>query len=170
MEKWRANIGVVDQDVFLLNTSIFANIRFARPWASDADVEQAAKMANAHEFITGFENGYETEIGNRGYRLSGGQQQRLSLARALLRNPQILILDEATSALDSESEYLIKKAIDEMHHSRTILIIAHRLSTVATADKILVIEKGRVSEQGTKASLLEKAGKFASLWELQTKG
>ena len=170
MEKWRANIGVVDQDVFLLNTSIFANIRFARPWASDADVEQAAKMANAHEFITGFENGYETEIGNRGYRLSGGQQQRLSLARALLRNPQILILDEATSALDSESEYLIKKAIDEMHHSRSILIIAHRLSTVATADKILVIEKGRVSEQGTKASLLEKAGKFASLWELQTKG
>lgn len=170
MEQWRANIGVVDQDVFLLNTSIRENIRFARPLASDADIERATKMANAYEFIKEFENGYETEIGNRGYRLSGGQQQRLSLARALLRNPQILILDEATSALDSESEYLIKKAIDEMHHSRTILIIAHRLSTVATADKILVIEKGRVSEQGTKDSLLEKAGKFASLWELQTKG
>ena len=168
--EWRANIGVVDQEVFLLNTSILENIKFARPWATNDEVKKAARMANAHGFIKEFEDGYKTIVGDRGYRLSGGQQQRVSLARALLRNPEILILDEATSALDSESEYLIRKSIDDMHSSRTILIIAHRLSTVATADKILVIEKGSVSEQGTKDSLLEKAGRFASLWELQTGG
>ena len=125
-------------------------------------------MAHAHEFIEQLEDGYDTLIGDRGYGLSGGQQQRLSLARALLRNPDILILDEATSALDTVSERLIQKALEEMHSSRTVLVIAHRLSTIANADKIIVLERGRIVEQGSKEDLVSKEGEFAALWKLQT--
>jgi ATP-binding cassette subfamily B protein/subfamily B ATP-binding cassette protein MsbA len=164
---WRERIGVVDQDVFLLNTSVLENIKFSRPDASREAVETAAKIAHAHEFIEQLEGGYDTLIGDRGYGLSGGQQQRLSLARALLRNPDILILDEATSALDTVSERLIQRALEEMHSSRTVLVIAHRLSTIANADKIIVLEQGRIVEQGTKDDLVSKEGEFAALWNLQ---
>ena len=164
---WREKIGVVDQDVFLLNTSVIENIKFSRPDATREAVEAAAKMAHAHEFIEQLEGGYDTLIGDRGYGLSGGQQQRLSLARALLRNPDILILDEATSALDTVSERLIQKALEEMHSSRTVLVIAHRLSTIANADNIIVIERGRIVEQGSKEDLVSKKGEFAALWKLQ---
>ena len=167
MRGWREKIGVVDQDVFLLNTSVMENIKFSRPDATRESVEAAAKMAHAHEFIVQLENGYDTVIGDRGYGLSGGQQQRLSLARALLRNPDILILDEATSALDTVSERLIQRALEEMHSSRTVLVIAHRLSTIANADKIIVLEHGRIVEQGTKDDLVSKEGEFAALWNLQ---
>jgi ATP-binding cassette subfamily B protein/subfamily B ATP-binding cassette protein MsbA len=164
---WREKIGVVDQDVFLLNTSVIENIKFSRPDATREAVEAAAKIAHAHEFIEQLEDGYDTLIGDRGYGLSGGQQQRLSLARALLRNPDILILDEATSALDTVSERLIQKALEEMHSSRTVLVIAHRLSTIANADKIIVLERGRIVEQGSKEDLVSKGGEFAALWKLQ---
>jgi ATP-binding cassette subfamily B protein/subfamily B ATP-binding cassette protein MsbA len=165
---WREKIGVVDQDVFLLNTSVIENIKFSRPDATREAVEAAAKMAHAHEFIEQLEDGYDTLVGDRGYGLSGGQQQRLSLARALLRNPDILILDEATSALDTVSERLIQKALEEMHSSRTVLVIAHRLSTIANADNIIVLERGRIVEQGSKEELVSKEGEFAALWKLQS--
>jgi len=164
---WRERIGVVEQDVFLLNTSILENIKFARPNATLESVLAASKMAHAHEFIQKLENGYDTIVGDRGYGLSGGQQQRISLARALLLDPKILILDEATSALDSESERMIQNALEDMHNNRTILVIAHRLSTIVNADKIIVLEEGKVVEHGTKEELVTKAGRFATLWELQ---
>ena len=166
---WREKIGVVDQDVFLLNTTVLENIKFARPDATQEAVEIACRIAHAHEFIQSLENGYGTVIGNRGYRLSGGQQQRLSLARALLRNPQLLILDEATSSLDSLSERLIQEALDEMHQKRTVLVIAHRLSTIINADNIIVLNQGRIVEQGRKEDLMAKGGEFAKLWNLQTR-
>jgi ATP-binding cassette subfamily B protein/subfamily B ATP-binding cassette protein MsbA len=167
MRSWRERIGIVDQDVFLLNTSVIENIKFSRPDATIDSVKAAAKLAHAHEFIEQLKDGYNTLIGDRGYGLSGGQQQRLSLARALLRNPDILILDEATSALDTESERLIQAALEEMHSSRSILVIAHRLSTIANADRIIFLEEGRIVEEGTKDDLISKSGKFARIWKLQ---
>ena len=169
LNDWREKIGVVDQDVFLLNTTVLENIKFARPDATQEAVEAACKMSYAHDFIKNLEKGYETEIGERGYRLSGGQQQRLSLARALLRNPQLLILDEATSALDSISEKLIQEALEKMYQTRTILVIAHRLSTIADADNIIVLNQGRIVEQGRKDDLVATSGEFAKLWHLQTR-
>ena len=169
LNDWREKIGVVDQDVFLLNTTVLENIKFARPDATQEAVEAACKMSYAHDFIKNLEHGYETEIGERGYRLSGGQQQRLSLARALLRNPQLLILDEATSALDSISEKLIQEALEKMHQTRTVLVIAHRLSTIANADNIIVLNEGRIVEQGRKDDLIDRGGEFAKLWNLQTR-
>jgi ATP-binding cassette subfamily B protein/subfamily B ATP-binding cassette protein MsbA len=164
---WREHIGVVDQQVFLLNASVRDNIAFARPGATLEDIKRATRTAHAHEFIEKLKNGYDTIVGERGYMLSGGQQQRLALARALLRNPDILILDEATSALDTLSERLIQKALDEMHSYRTILVIAHRLSTVMNADQIIVLDNGQIIEYGTREELIQKAGKFAQLWNLQ---
>ncbi|MEO2177959.1 MAG: ATP-binding cassette domain-containing protein, partial [bacterium] len=166
-EKWRDLIGVVDQEAFLLNTSIRDNIAFARSDVSDQELEKVAIAAHADEFICNLENGYDTIIGDRGLRLSGGQQQRVVLARALLRNPEILILDEATSALDTESERLIQRTLDDLHSDRTIVIIAHRLSTVVRADKIIVIEGGELIEQGSPTDLIEAKGRFSSLWRLQ---
>ena len=166
-EKWRDLIGVVDQEAFLLNTSIRDNMAFARSDVSDQELEKVAIAAHADEFICNLENGYDTIIGDRGLRLSGGQQQRVVLARALLRNPEILILDEATSALDTESERLIQRTLDDLHSDRTIVIIAHRLSTVVRADKIIVIEGGELIEQGSPTDLIEAKGRFSSLWRLQ---
>jgi ABC-type multidrug transport system fused ATPase/permease subunit len=166
-EKWRDLIGVVDQEAFLLNTSIRDNMAFARSDVSDQELEKVAIEAHADEFICNLENGYDTIIGDRGLRLSGGQQQRVVLARALLRNPEILILDEATSALDTESERLIQRTLDDLHNDRTIVIIAHRLSTVVRADKIIVIEDGEIIEQGSPTDLIEAKGRFSSLWRLQ---
>jgi ATP-binding cassette subfamily B protein/subfamily B ATP-binding cassette protein MsbA len=169
LKTWREGIGVVDQDVFLMNSSVEQNILFARPQACKEAVIASAQAAHAHDFIQGFSDGYETIIGDRGYRLSGGQQQRVALARALLRNPNILILDEATSALDTDSEKLIQQTIEEMQHERTILIIAHRLSTVINADRIVVLDDGKIIEQGSPKDLLQQASNFARLWNLQGK-
>jgi ATP-binding cassette, subfamily B, bacterial MsbA len=164
---WRYNIGMVDQNVFLLNTSITENIRFGRTDASQDDIVHAATLAHADEFIRSLGNGYDTQIGEHGFKLSGGQRQRLALARALVRNPKILLLDEATSALDTISERHIQDAIKAMHGLRTIVIVAHRLSTVTDSDQIVVIDKGCVVEKGAKAELIKDAGQFARMWDLQ---
>jgi ATP-binding cassette subfamily B protein/subfamily B ATP-binding cassette protein MsbA len=164
---WRKHIGVVDQDVFLLNTSVAENIRFARTNASIEEIQAASELAHAHEFVVELKDGYDTVIGERGYKLSGGQQQRIALARALVRNPSILILDEATSALDTISERLIQQALEAMRNVRTVIIIAHRLSTVSKADRIIVLDNGCVVEQGSREKLLTDAGQFAKLWHLQ---
>jgi len=164
---WRKRIGVVDQEVYLLNASIEENIRFGREDVNDEDIKHAAKSALADEFIQSMEFGYDTVVGDRGYKLSGGQQQRIALARALVGNPDILVLDEATSALDSISERYIQKAIESMHRSRTILLIAHRLSTVSKADQIFVLEEGNIVQSGTKDELLRKEGTFLTMWATQ---
>ena len=164
---WRKIIGMVDQEVFLLNGSVKDNISFAADNLTMEDVERAAKLAHAHEFIIDLPHSYDAMIGDRGLRLSGGQQQRLALARALVRAPEVLILDEATSSLDSESERLIQKTLEELHASMTILVIAHRLSTIAKADQILVLESGRIVERGRFQDLVQAGGRFATLWRLQ---
>ena len=163
----RATLGVVSQDTVLLNDTVHANIAFGSPDATREQVEAAARAANATEFITGLPQGFETILGERGTRLSGGQRQRISIARALLRDPPILILDEATSALDPESERLVQDAIERLMKQRTALVIAHRLATVRNADQIVVLEAGRVVEQGTHAALIERNGLYRRLYDLQ---
>ena len=168
LSDWRDHISVVDQEPFLFHRSVLYNIQVSRPDATFDDVVEAARLANAHNFIVQLAEGYETVIGERGYRLSGGQRQRLSLARAILRNTEIMILDEATSNLDSESEKLIQDSLQKIQHERTMLIIAHRLSTIMKADKIIVLEKGRIVEQGTHTSLIAQRGRYANFWRLQS--
>ncbi|HET6896243.1 MAG TPA: ABC transporter ATP-binding protein [Candidatus Baltobacteraceae bacterium] len=163
----RAAIGIVPQEAQLFRGSIAENIRYGRLEATDEEVRAAAREANAEEFILGFPEGYETEVGERGLRLSGGQRQRVAIARAILRDPRILILDEATSALDSHSEVLIEQALDRLLPGRTTLIIAHRLSTIRRAHTILYIEAGRVVEMGSHESLLAKGGAYARLHATQ---
>jgi ATP-binding cassette, subfamily B, bacterial MsbA len=163
----RNNIGMVLQESFLFSGTLRENIKYGRPEASDEEVVQASMAANAHDFIMEFPDGYETLVGERGTRLSGGQRQRISIARALLRNPRILILDEATSALDSESEALIQEALDNLMKGRTTFTIAHRLSTVMNADTILVLENGKIVERGTHAELATAGGLYARLCEVQ---
>ena len=164
---WRRMIGFVSQDTFLFNAGVGQNIAFGDLNASEGEIREAAVRANAHSFIEQLPDGYETVVGDRGVRLSGGERQRLSLARALLRKPQILILDEATSDLDSRSERLIQESLDEMAHDCTIIVVAHRLSTLARADSIIVLDGGAVVETGTHDSLLRDGREYASLYHLQ---
>ena len=163
----RSLMGNVNQEAILFNDSIFNNIAFGTPGATRDDVERAARMANAHEFIMATENGYDTMIGDRGGRLSGGQRQRLSIARALLRNPSILILDEATSALDTESERLVQEALERLMSDRTTVVIAHRLSTITNADLICVMQDGRIVERGTHSDLIALGGIYHRLVSMQ---
>jgi ATP-binding cassette subfamily B protein len=165
-----ATIGFVTQESYLFHDTILANIRYGRPAASMAEVEQAARAAYIHDRIMEFPGGYDTIVGERGYRLSGGEKQRLAIARVLLHDPRILILDEATSALDTASEREVQKALDALMGSRTTVAIAHRLSTIVSADVINVIDAGRVVESGTHASLLREGGLYASLYQEQFEG
>ncbi len=163
----RSLMGIVSQEAILFNDNIYNNIVFGMKQVSEADVIKAAKVANAHDFIMQTENGYQTNIGDRGMKLSGGQRQRLTIARAVLKNPPILILDEATSALDSESEKLVQEALLNLMENRTAIVIAHRLSTIQHADEIVVIEKGRIVERGTHQFLMENNGAYRRLVALQ---
>lgn len=165
---WRHLFGVVSQDIFIFNDTIEDNIRFGKQHLSEEQIIKYAKLAGADEFISKLPQNYQTVVGERGYRLSGGERQRLSLARALVRNPQILILDEATSNLDSKSEFLIKKALFELQKEKTLIIVAHRLSTIMHADKIIVMEQGSIKESGTHQQLINDKGLYASLWEIQS--
>lgn len=166
-ESLRRVIGIVPQDTVLFNASIGYNIGYAKQGASQDEIEQAAKAAQIHDFIMGLPKGYDTEVGERGLKLSGGEKQRVAIARTLLKNPPILILDEATSALDSATERDIQSALDSAREGRTTLVIAHRLSTIISADKILVMRDGQITEHGTHERLLEKGGLYAELWEKQ---
>ena len=163
----RRNIGIVQQDVFLFSGTIRDNIMYGRLNATEEEMINAAKSANIHDFVMSLEKGYDTEIGERGVRLSGGQKQRISIARVFLKNPAVLILDEATSALDNTTEILIQNALDELCKGRTTLVVAHRLSTIRTADSIAVIDSGEVLEKGTHSSLLEANGIYKQLYSLQ---
>ena len=160
----RKKIGIVPQETFLFGGTVLENIRYGNQQASVEEVIEAAKKANAHEFIEKLEQGYETEIGERGVKLSGGQKQRISIARAILENPQILILDEATSALDNESEQLVQDALEKLMKGKTTFVIAHRLSTIINSDKIVVIQQGEINEVGTHEELLDKDGIYKSLY------
>lgn len=166
----RRNIGVVLQDPLLFNDTVRNNIAYARPQASMAEIEEAAKAANAHEFISHLPERYETMVGERGSRLSVGERQRVTIARALLKNPPVIILDEATSALDAESEALVQDALERLMKGRTTFVIAHRLSTVVHADRIIVLKDGRIAESGTHFELMRRNGYYASLVRRQTRG
>jgi ATP-binding cassette subfamily B protein/subfamily B ATP-binding cassette protein MsbA len=170
LASWRRMIGVVDQDTLIFSNSIADNIRFGKPTASDAEVIAAAKIANAHSFISESPQGYNTEVGDRGHRLSGGQRQRIAIARAVIHDPALLLFDEATSALDSQSERLIQESLEELRKERTLVIIAHRLSTIVKADEIIVLDSGQIVEQGTHQQLLAKGGRYAAMWQLQADG
>jgi subfamily B ATP-binding cassette protein MsbA len=171
LESLRSHMSFVTQDTMLFNDNIFNNIALGKPDASLEDVMAAAKVANAHDFIVNTEDGYYTNIGDRGVRLSGGQRQRLSIARAVFKNPEILILDEATSALDTESEKLVQEALTNLMKGRTTLVIAHRLSTIQDADEIIVLQDGKIMERGKHVDLIEKEdGIYKKLTILQKVG
>src|SRR3989344_7517654 len=154
----RENLALVPQEPILFHRSLYDNISYARPTATDKEVYEAARLAHAHEFITGFSEGYNTFVGERGVKLSGGGRQRGAIARAILKNAPILVLDEATSSLDSRSESLIQDALNHLMEDKTVIVIAHRLSTIMKMDRILVIAKGKVTEEGTHRELLQKPG------------
>lgn len=166
LKSLRDHIGIVQQDVYLFAENVMENIRYGRPDASDEEVIAAAKMANAHEFIMELPDGYETDIGQRGVKLSGGQKQRLSIARVFLKNPPILIFDEATSALDNESEKIIQESLEKLAKGRTTFVIAHRLTTIRNAGKILVMTEKGIEEQGTHEELLAKGGIYSRLYRM----
>ncbi len=167
LESVRKNIGIVQQDVFLFSGSIRDNILYGRLDATEEEVIEAAKRAHIHDYIISLENGYDTEVGERGVKLSGGQKQRLSIARVFLKDPAILILDEATSALDNTTEVLIQQALDELCEGRTTLVVAHRLSTIRNADEIAVVIRGEVTERGTHEELMQAGGMYQKLYSLQ---
>lgn len=162
--KWlRSNIGVVSQEPVLFDTSIAENIRYGKEGISLDDIKRAAKDANAQDFISKLPNGYDTLVGERGTQLSGGQKQRIAIARALVRDPKILLLDEATSALDTESESIVQQALDCAREGRTTIVVAHRLSTIQSADVIVSVDDGQVVEMGTHAELMDKEGLYFDL-------
>ncbi|MDD7725838.1 MAG: ATP-binding cassette domain-containing protein, partial [Bacteroidales bacterium] len=163
----RGRMGIVSQDPILFNDTIRNNIAFGVENATQEDIERAARIANAHDFIVQQENGYDTIVGDRGSNLSGGQRQRISIARAILRNPDILILDEATSALDTESEKLVQEALDQLLKDRTSIVVAHRLSTIRHADTILVFSEGKIVERGNHDELMALNGYYRKLNDLQ---
>lgn len=167
LDELRNHIGIVQQDVYLFAGTIMDNIRYGRPEATDEEVIRAAKSANAHEFIMSFQDGYMTDIGQRGVKLSGGQKQRLSIARVFLKNPEVLIFDEATSALDNESEKVVQQSMENLAKNRTTFVIAHRLSTIRNAQRILVMTEKGIAEEGTHEELLEKHGIYAGLYAMQ---
>ena len=168
MTELRRNIGLVPQRPCPLPMSIYDNIAYGRPGAKKEEVLKAAKLANADEFIKKLPDGYETMVGERGVKLSGGQRQRIAIARAILKDAPILVLDEATSALDSESEALIQEALNNLMKGRTSIVVAHRLSTIAGLDKIVVLNDGKIVEQGTHAELLARGGEYQKLWSRQS--
>ena len=168
LKSLRSAIGLVSQDVYLFEGSIRDNLAYGRPDAPEADIIEAAKTAEAWSFIEALPQGLETPVGERGIRLSGGQRQRLSLARALLKNPPILVLDEATSAVDNETEAAIQRSLKRIGHNRTVVMIAHRLSTIVDADTIAVVDGGKVVESGTHQQLLERQGAYSAQWRVQT--
>jgi ATP-binding cassette subfamily B multidrug efflux pump len=174
-ESLRAQISVVTQDTSLLHRSIRDNIRYGRPGAGDAEIAGAARLAHADQFITGLEDwkgrrGYDAQVGERGVKLSGGQRQRVAIARAILKNAPILVLDEATSALDSEVEAAIQASLGTLMTGKTVIAIAHRLSTIAQMDRLVVLDRGRIVEQGSHAELLSAGGHYAMLWRRQSGG
>ena len=170
LKSLRNHIGIVQQDVYLFAGTILENIRYGKPDASREEVIQAAKNANAHDFIMSFPDGYDTDIGQRGVKLSGGQKQRLSIARVFLKNPPVLIFDEATSALDNESERVVQESLEKLAKNRTTFVIAHRLSTIRNAEKILVLTEEGIEESGTHEELLEKGGIYHDLYTMQFGG
>jgi len=167
LKSLRNQIGIVSQETMLFNDTISANIAYGNPFASRQKIEEAAKAAHAHDFIINCPQGYETVIGDRGVKISGGERQRIAIARALLKNAPILILDEATSQLDSASERIVQDALDRLVYGRTVFMIAHRLSTVRNVDRIIVIDKGAIVEQGTHSQLLKENGLYKRLYEAQ---
>ncbi|MCG8355266.1 MAG: ATP-binding cassette domain-containing protein, partial [Kiloniellales bacterium] len=163
----RAAIGIVPQDTVLFNDTIRYNIRYGRPAATDEEVEEAARLAQIHDFIAKLPDGYDTMVGERGLKLSGGEKQRVAIARTILKAPRILLFDEATSALDSRTEKEIQANLREVSRDRSTLVIAHRLSTIVDADQILVLEGGRIVERGRHTELLERDGRYAEMWRRQ---
>ena len=163
----REQIGLVPQETMLFSTTVMENIRYGRLDATDEEVVEAARAANAEEFIKDLPEGYDTKLGERGLNLSGGQRQRLAIARAILKNPRVLILDEATSALDTESEKIVQDALDKLMVGRTSFVIAHRLSTIFNADQIFVVENGHLREHGTHEELLAAGGLYSNLYNIQ---